>query len=145
MSNLILLVEDSEDDVLFMKRAFQAAGIENPVQVVDNGQDAVDYLAGKGKYSDRLAYPLPWIVLLDLRLPRVRGLDVLRWLRDQPAFKELTVIVVTASGEYADIMNAYRLGANSYVTKPPTAQSLLDVIQGLKLWPGAEQTFSGPS
>src|SRR4051794_15702703 len=93
----ILLVEDDDNDVFFLTYAFESAGIVNPVVVVKDGQEAIDYLAGTGRYSDRGIYPLPCLVLLDLKLPVRPGLDVLRWVGQQPHLKPLLVIVLTSS------------------------------------------------
>src|SRR5688572_11336740 len=117
----ILLVEDNEDDSFFMQQAKTKAGIQNPMQVVDDGQKALDYLRGVGKYSDRQQYPLPFLLLLDLKLPLVPGLRVLSWLREQPEFETMLVVILTSSKEDRDIDRAYRLGANSYLVKPPNA------------------------
>jgi len=115
---VVLLVEDRKDDVFLVRRAFKQAGISNPVHVAPDGQEAIDYLAGHGKYSDRSACPLPDLVLLDLKLPRLNGFEVLRWIRQRPAFRELKVVVLTSSQDIRDINLAYRLGANSFLVKP---------------------------
>jgi CheY-like chemotaxis protein len=128
----ILLVEDNEDDVFLMKRALKSAGIINPVSVAEDGQQAIDYLAGSGDYGDRAAHPIPAVVFLDLKLPLKRGLDVLAWIRRQPEFEGLVVVVLTSSNEPSDLKEAYRLGANSYVVKPPTAAQLLDLAKAFK-------------
>ena len=128
----ILLVEDNEDDVFLMKRAFKAAGISNPLQVVEDGQAAVDYLAGKDIYSDRNQFPLPAVVFLDLKLPLLPGLDVLAWIREQPHLNNMVVVVLTSSNETFDLKTAYSLGANSYVVKPPTAAQLIELAKAFK-------------
>src|SRR6476620_1948906 len=118
----VLLVEDNEDDVFFMQRAFKIAGIANPLMVTEDGQQALDYLAGRGKFSDRARFPLPCMVLLDLQLPLVQGVDVLKWIRSQFEFQTLLVIVFTSSRVDRDIEAAYRCGANSFLVKPPTEE-----------------------
>jgi CheY-like chemotaxis protein len=128
----ILLVEDNEDDVFLMKRALKGAGISNPLCVVEDGQQAVDYFAGQGRFSDRNSYPVPAIVFLDLKLPMKTGLQVLQWIRQQPQFESVVVVVLTSSNEPSDLSEAYRLGANSYVVKPPTAGQLLDLAKAFK-------------
>ena len=130
----ILLVEDNEDDIFFMKRAFKGAGIVNPLLVVEDGQQAIDYFSGNGKYSDRAVYPIPALVFLDLKLPFVKGLDVLAWLRRQAGLSELVVVVLTSSNEPSDLKQAYRLGANSYLVKPPTAEEIGDLAKAFKLY-----------
>jgi CheY-like chemotaxis protein len=114
----ILLVEDCADDAFFMQRALKAAGLKSPLQVVQHGQMALDYLAGTGNYADRDKYPFPSLVLLDLKLPYVLGLDVLKWIRSRNHLQLLPVVVLTASGERSDLERAYRAGANSFMVKP---------------------------
>ena len=128
----ILLVEDNEDDVFLMRRALKSAGILNPLSVVEDGQQALDYLAGAGAYADRVKHPMPAIVFLDLKLPIKRGLEVLEWIRAQAELENLVVVVLTSSNEPSDLREAYRLGANSYVVKPPTSEQLLDLARAFK-------------
>lgn len=128
----ILLVEDNEDDVFLMKRALKAASIINPLQVVEDGQQAIDYLAGTGEFGDRSKYPLPAIIFLDLKLPIRLGLDVLQWIRGRAELDHIVVVVLTSSNEPSDLKEAYRLGANSYVVKPPTADQLLEMAKAFK-------------
>jgi CheY-like chemotaxis protein len=118
MTDLILLVEDSPDDVFFMQRAMKAAGVHTPLHVAEDGQAALDYLTGAGACADRQKHPLPSLVLLDLKLPRVMGLDVLKAIRARPELQTLPVVVLTSSGERSDLERAYRLGANSFMVKP---------------------------
>jgi CheY-like chemotaxis protein len=134
MNHTILLVEDNEDDAYLMKRALRDAGIRNPLQIVEDGQQAIDYLAGHGAYADRKVAPMPMIVFLDLKLPHRSGHDVLEWIRRQPQFAKLIVIVLTSSNEPVDLNRSYRLGANSFVVKPPTARELLELAEAFKLW-----------
>jgi CheY-like chemotaxis protein len=115
---VILLAEDEEDDVLLIQRAFSKASISNPVHVVWNGQEVISYLRGDGKYSNRDEYPLPELLLLDLKMPRVNGFEVLRWIRQQPGLAPLRVLVLTSSDQIRDVNEAYRLGANSFLVKP---------------------------
>lgn len=131
---LILLVEDNEDDAFFMKQALKDAEILNPLQVAEDGQQAVDYLAGAGKFADRQKYPLPMVVFLDLKLPLKSGHEVLQWIRAQPQFQKLIVIVLTSSNEPVDLNRSYQLGANSFVVKPPTPVQLLELADAFKLW-----------
>jgi CheY-like chemotaxis protein len=128
----ILLVEDNEDDVFLMKRALKEAGVTNPLQIVEDGQEAVDYLNGSGQFSDRARYPLPAVVFLDLKLPLRSGHDVLAWVRSQKEFASLVVVVLTSSEEASDVNKSYKLGANSYLVKPPTAEQLLSMAKAFK-------------
>ena len=130
----LLLVEDNEDDVFLMKRALKAAGIENPLQIAEDGQAAIDYLSGAGTHADREKSPLPTIVFLDLKLPFKSGHEVLEWIRQQPRFTNLVVIVLTSSNEKIDLDRAYKLGANSFVVKPPTATKLQELADSFKQW-----------
>jgi CheY-like chemotaxis protein len=128
----ILLVEDNEDDVFLMKRALQGANVVNPLYVVEDGQEALDYLGGAGKFADRDSYPLPVVVFLDLKLPYISGHDVLAWTRRQKELESLVVIVLTSSNEASDLSRCYALGANSYLVKPPTPDQLEDLARAFK-------------
>src|SRR4051812_31070214 len=108
----ILIAEDRDDDVFIIKRGLVRAQIEIHLQVVRDGEEAISYLAGSGKYSDRDAFPLPWLLLLDLKMPRLDGFDVLKWIRQRPDFKSLIVVVLTSSEDIRDVNRAYALGAN---------------------------------
>jgi len=124
----ILLVEDSPDDALLIQRAFRKANLANPVQLVRDGEEAVAYLSGATPYEDRGRFPLPVFMLLDLKLPRRSGLEVLAWLRQEPAVRRLPVVVLTSSRESVDVNRAYDLGANSYLVKPPDAETLKEML-----------------
>ena len=115
---VILLVEDREDDILLVRRAFERGGISNPFHVVRDGEEAVQYLAGEGKYSNRAEYPLPDLILADLKLPGVDGFDLVRWIRRQPGFGSIPVVVLTSSDAIRDVNRACSLGANSFLVKP---------------------------
>lgn len=128
----ILLVEDSEDDVFLMKRALKESNILNPLQIAVHGQHAIDYLAGTGKYADRVQHPLPSLIFLDLKLPFKHGFEVLQWIREQPGLAAILVIVLTSSSEERDIQQAYRLGARSFLVKPPTQEMLVELMLSLK-------------
>ncbi|MBZ8179143.1 response regulator [Oscillatoria salina] len=130
----ILLVEDDSNDVLLIQRACRRATIANPVIVVEDGDEAVSYLSGEGKYADRETYPLPVIMLLDLKLPRRSGLEVLTWLRNQPRVKRLPVVVLTSSRENQDVDRAYDIGVNSYLIKPVAFEDLMELIANLNIY-----------
>jgi CheY-like chemotaxis protein len=115
---VILLADDSDDDVTMFRRAFRRAGFQNPIQVVSHGEDAVAYLKGEGRFANRSEYPLPALLLLDLKMPRKNGFEVLQWLREEISLRSLIVVVLTTSDAVQDINRAYRLGANSFLTKP---------------------------
>lgn len=129
-----MLVEDNPDDIIVVRRAFTKANLVNPIQVATDGDAAVAYLAGEGKYADRERYPLPVLILLDLKLPRRSGFEVLEWLRKQPGLKRLRVVVLTSSSRNQDINRAYELGANSYLTKPVGFEEVIDMVKTLNLY-----------
>ena len=106
----ILLADDSEDDIVLISHAFEQGGIANPLAVVRDGEEAIAYLKGEEQYGDRALYPLPALVLLDLKMPRTDGFEVLRWMRLQPNFIALPVIVLTNSSLMRDVTLAYQLG-----------------------------------
>ena len=135
MSNTcILQVEDDANDVFLLQRAFREVALANPVRVVTDGQMAVEYLAGHGKFTNRQEFPLPGLVLLDLKLPHKSGREVLQWIRAQTSFRRIIVIVFTA-GEYAgDIGLAYDLGANAFLLKPCDFSQYVVVGRMLKDW-----------
>jgi two-component system response regulator len=128
----ILLIEDGEDDVFFFQHAVKKAGIANPLQVAKDGQEALDYLAGTGKFADFEKYPPPTLIFLDLKLPRVMGFEVLRRIREQPEWRKLIVLVLTSSASDADMAKAYELGANAYLVKPPESGRLAVILQAVK-------------
>jgi CheY-like chemotaxis protein len=130
----ILLVEDSPDDALLIQRAFRKANLANPVELVRDGEDAVAYLSGAAPYEDRERFPLPVFMLLDLKLPRRSGLEVLAWVREQPALRRLPVGVLTSSRESVDVNRAYDLGVNSYLTKPVGFEALIEMVKSVNLY-----------
>ena len=130
----VLLVEDNPDDVLLIQRALHKARLTHPLQRVSDGEEAIRYLDGTGMYADRQQHPLPGLLLLDLKLPRKSGLEVLAWLKEQPGLHRLPVVVFTSSREDTDIQRAYDLGANSYLVKPVNFDALLEMVQMLGLY-----------
>jgi CheY-like chemotaxis protein len=130
----ILLVEDSPDDALLIQRAFRKANLANPVQLVRDGEEAVTYLSGAPPYDDRTRFPLPVFMLLDLKLPRRSGLEVLAWVRQESVVKRLPVVVLTSSRESVDVNRAYDLGVNSYLTKPVGFEALLEMVKNVNLY-----------
>ena len=132
----ILLAEDDPNDVLLMRHVFNKLNLASLLQVVNDGEQAVDYLQGKGAYENRDRYPLPALLLLDLKMPRKSGFEVIEWIRQQPALKRLPIIVLTSSRETNDINRAYDLGANSYVAKVGKQEALLDLVKNLNQYWG---------
>jgi CheY-like chemotaxis protein len=131
---VILLVEDNPDDVLLARRALKKAALAVSMQVVDDGDEAVAYLDGNGPFGDRARHPLPALVLLDLKLPKRPGLEVLRWIRSRPELATTPVVVLTSSSEDEDIQKAYALGANSYLQKPVAFNGLVQLLAVLGLY-----------
>ena len=132
MTRAILLVDDDENDVLVMTMALKKVGMTCPVRVAKDGRDAQDYLSGAGKFADRSEYPLPRLMLVDLKLPRVTGLEVLRWLRERPEFDSTIVLVLSSSPMPDDIDRAYHLRANAYMVKPSDLENLQLMAQAIK-------------
>ena len=130
----ILQIEDDENDIFFLQNAFQQAAITNPLHVVTRGEEAIDYLSGAGPYADRRKHPLPGLVLLDLKLPGMSGLEVLRWMRARPEFRRVVVIVFTSSQDAKEVALAYEIGANSFIAKPTGVPQRLELAQLLKRW-----------
>jgi len=132
--SVILLAEDDPNDVLLIQRAFQRTLVANPVQVVRDGEEALAYLKGEDPFSDHERHPLPVLMLMDLKMPRKTGLEVLEWVRQQPGLKRLPIIVLTSSNQSPDINRAYELGANSYLVKPAGFDSLLELVKNLDMY-----------
>jgi CheY-like chemotaxis protein len=124
----ILLVEDDENDAFFVQRAFNKTGVVNPMQVVRDGQEAIKYLEGVEPYADRQHYPLPCIIITDLKMPRMDGLGFLRWLKDHDQFHQVPKLVLSSSGEDKDRQQAARLGACAYFVKPSEVNELVQVV-----------------
>jgi len=130
MQNLpILLAEDSEDDVFLMERAFKKAKLTNPLRIVSDGEQALAYLKGEGEYADRNKYPFPGLLLLDIKMPRMNGLEVLSAIRQDPQLKRLVVIFLTASNLEQDVNKAFDLQANSYLVKPSDTDAMVETLE----------------
>jgi CheY-like chemotaxis protein len=131
---VILLVEDNPDDVELTRMALQKSRVANKLVVVEDGQEALDYLFCQNEYAARNCNDMPEVVLLDLKLPRLDGLEVLKQIRANPATKLLPVVVLTSSSADKDLCCSYELGANSYVTKPVDFQQFTEAVQNLGLY-----------
>ena len=128
---VILIAEDSEDDMALIRLAFLKGKLINPIQFVRNGEEAIAYLKGEGPYANRVEYPLPCLVLLDLKMPRKNGFEVLEWIRQQPGMNGLRVVVLTTSQEIRDVNQAYQLGANSFLVKPTDLHDFVAMTRAL--------------
>jgi len=145
----ILIVEDSEDDTLLIRRTLSKSGLPNPRHFVKTGEQAISYLDGTGRYSDRKKYPFPGLVLLDLKLPVIDGFDVLGWIRSNPDCINVRVVVLTSSQEIRCVSKAYGMGANSFLVKPlefENIRAFFATVRG-QLWnnePAAVPTLKPP-
>jgi CheY-like chemotaxis protein len=128
----ILAAEDETSDVVILELAFQKAKLDYPLVMVSDGQEAVDYLSGNGRYADRSAHPLPALLVLDLKMPRMNGFDVLAWLMMQPEFKELPAVVLSSSADECDIKKAQQLGAREYFVKPHGFDELIKIAHQIQ-------------
>jgi CheY-like chemotaxis protein len=139
----ILLIEDDPNDVFLMKRTLKKAEIVNPLQIATDGQEAYDYLSGVGQFADRVLFPLPSLVFLDLKLPYKSGFELLQWIQGESRLDTSLVVVLTSSSEERDIEKAYKLGARSFLVKPPTSEMLLELMLSLKdYWIKHNETVS---
>ncbi len=128
-SACILLVDDNRLDVELTLDAFREARLSNSIQVAENGQQALDYLFGANEYGDRARFPLPDLILLDLKMPGIDGFDVLRLIKDAPLLKRIPIVILTSSREEGDRALSYDTGANSYLVKPVSFTGFVDVVR----------------
>lgn len=134
---LFLLIEDNENDVLLIQRAFIQAKVLNPLVIVKTGEEGMAYMLGTGRYSNRAEFPLPDLILLDLKLPGIDGFDFLRWIRAQPGIATTRVVVLTSSDLMQDVNLAYKVGANSFLVKPVDFERFVEIsraLNGYWLW-----------
>jgi CheY-like chemotaxis protein len=127
----ILHIEDDPDDILLVHDAFAEVPNGHRLEVAQDGEEALAYLCGRGAYADRHAHPFPSLILLDLKLPRKSGLEVLEWLRHRPETKRIPVVVLTSSENLKDVERAYDLGVNSYLVKPVDYAALGAMVKSI--------------
>lgn len=137
----LLLVDDSTDDSYFFKRAFLRAGIHAPIDTLNDGHAAIEYLAGSGRFSAWEEYPLPDLLLLDIKMPGVDGFDVLSWVRQRPGLSVLPIIMLSSSTYSADIQKAHALRANSYLVKPNDVEGYVALACGIEKYWFRENVF----
>jgi CheY-like chemotaxis protein len=131
---VILHVEDEANDVMLVGLAFKKAACAPIIQVVRDGEQAIEYLSGVGRYADRQLYPLPTLMLLDIKLPRLSGLELLSWLRGRDDLRRLPAVMLTSSPQMRDVNKAYELGANSYLVKPSALEELVEMVAKLSAY-----------
>lgn len=135
----VLLVEDDLNDIFLVKRAFKKALLRNPLQVVTDGQEAIHYLQGEAKYADRDAYPLPTLIVMDIKMPLKSGFEVLEWVKTaEPPLRRIPVVIVSSSDNPADINRAYELGANAYMVKPVDFRAVEQLFESITHYWGLE-------
>ena len=131
----ILMADDDPDDCLLVKEAFEEGRFHNDLLCVEDGNDLMDYLHRRGKFSDLRLSPLPGLILLDLNMPKKDGREALKEIKTDPGLRNIPIVVLTTSKEETDVLRAYDLGANSFITKPETFQTLIEIVQSIgKYW-----------
>ena len=131
-AKVILLAEDDENDILLARRAAKRAGIAWPIQAVKDGEEAKKYLRGDGIYGDRSKYPFPCMLVTDLKMPRCDGLELLKWIRENPPCRVVPTVILSASPSAEDVRRAYELGANCYLCKPTSFERLVALFAWLR-------------
>jgi len=140
----LLLVEDDPNDIHFFRRGLEKAGLADGLQVAEDGEEAIAYLEGRGPYENRADHPLPALIVLDLKLPKLGGLEVLRWLRGESSHREIPVIILTSSEQASDIARAQELGVTAYHIKPVDYKDSCDLVKSLGLhWARLSGTAAG--
>lgn len=134
----ILLVEDELNDIFLIKRAFKLAGITHLLEVVTDGEEAIQYLSGAGKYSDRADHPLPKLIVMDIKMPRRSGFEVLEWIKKDGFLKRIPIVILSSSNQPPDINKAYELGANAYMVKPMDYRAMEHLFQAITQYWGLE-------
>ncbi len=128
----ILVLEDNQDDVFLMERAFRKNGIEGCMKVVPDGQEGIHYMSGDGRYADRNLHPIPDVIITDLKMPRKSGLEFLEWMRTHPEHRVIPTILLSSSQQNVDVKRAYDLGVNTYFVKPGNFQELVELVRSLE-------------
>lgn len=134
----VLLVEDDLNDIFLVKRAFKLTELDVPLQVVTDGQEAISYLKGDGKYADRTAHPVPHLIVMDIHMPRKSGFEVLEWVKRDGLLRRIPIVIVSSSDNPAEINRAYELGANAYMVKPMDFRAVEHLFQSITHYWGLE-------
>ncbi len=135
----VLLVEDDLNDIFLVKRAFKKAQIANPLQVVTDGEKAIQYLEGVGEYADRRLHPIPKLIVMDIKMPVKTGFEVLEWLKgDSQPLRTIPIVIVSSSDDPHDVNRAYELGANAYMVKPMDFKEVEHLFQSITHYWGLE-------
>jgi CheY-like chemotaxis protein len=135
----VLLVEDDLNDIFLVKRAFKMAQLPTPLQVVTDGVEAISYLQGDGKYADRDAFPLPQLIVMDIKMPRKTGFEVLAWVKgNELPIRRIPIVIVSSSNNPSDINRAYELGANAYMVKPVNFRAVEHLFSSITHYWGLE-------
>ena len=135
----VLLVEDDLNDIFLVKRAFKMAQLPTPLQVVTDGVEAISYLQGDGKYADRHAFPLPHLIVMDIKMPRKTGFEVLAWVKgNELPIRRIPIVIVSSSNNPSDINRAYELGANAYMVKPVNFRAVEHLFSSITHYWGSE-------
>lgn len=140
---VVLVLEDDENDRFFLERAFKDNNFDGQLIFLENGQAGIDYVSGAGPYGDRKEHPLPDIVIADLKMPRVGGIEFLRWMKERADFKSIPVIMLSASGQERDVKDAYCHGANAYLMKPSQPSERRELVRHLlDFWSDCQQPLT---
>ena len=131
MNYTVLLVEDDLNDIFLVKRAFKIARLETPLQVVTDGAEAIHYLKGDGRYADRHTYPIPKLIVMDIRMPRLSGFEVIEWIKQAGPLRRIPIVIVSSSDRPDDINRAYELGANAYMVKPVNLRAVEHLFESI--------------
>jgi FOG: CheY-like receiver len=134
----VLLVEDDLNDIFLVKRAFKMARLATPLQVVTDGEEAIAYLKGEGRYADRDAHPLPKLIVMDIKMPRKTGFEVLEWIKSDGPLRRIPIVIVSSSDRPGDINRAYELGANAYMIKPVNFRAVEHLFEAITQYWGLE-------
>jgi CheY-like chemotaxis protein len=127
----VLLVEDDLNDIFLVKRAFKMARLETPLQVVTDGEEAIAYLRGEGRYADRELHPMPKLIVMDIKMPRKTGFEVLEWIKGDGPLRRIPIVIVSSSDRPEDINRAYELGANAYMVKPVNFRAVEHLFESI--------------